>query len=545
MKAEKIVVGKIYLSDGTGKTAEAMAIADGKVVAVGREEEILALRSEGTEVIRREGLVIPGITEGHAHVTGATEELFGVALGHEEDPSAYLEKIEGYIKTHPGVKAVIGSGYDNGVFGPEGPKTCMLDTVCRDVPAVMIASDHHSRWLNTKAMELAGITKDSVSPLNGEIVRDRGGNPTGWLKESAMALANPVIPATEPSAYAAAIGHYQQIALSYGVTNVFEPMFDPLRDYSARAEGYRLLDKSGGLYLTARLGYSIEADDDAERAFGEILSIKDRLSDCENVSLTTAKFFADGVVECHTAYLSQDYCDTPGDRGIPTMSGDELTKLVLRSVENGLDVHIHVIGDAALDMALDAFSAANVVYGEGEADLRGAVTHLQIVRPDQIERMKNTGAYAVTNPYWHYFSKVYYDELELPYLGEERASKEYPMRSLVQAGVPVSVASDFPVTTPPNTMQALGLMVTRRDPADKNAPALCPGERIALCKALDALTAGGAKQLRLDGRKGKLVPGMDADFAVLDRDPFAIPPEEICDISVDETYISGILRYKK
>ncbi len=544
MSAETVVIGKIYTADG-GDFAEAMAISDGKTVFVGSERDAMRLCSKDTTIIRRSGLIVPGMTEGHAHVTCASEALFGVALGRAEDPEEYIFRIREYLAAHPSASAVIGSGYDNSVFGDQGPTAKLLDTVSSDIPIIMIASDHHSRWVNSKALALAGITKDTADPLNGKIMRFPDGEPTGWLKESAMSLVNAVTPKLSPDEYAEAIKYYQGIALSYGVTNIFEPMFDSLRDYRARAEGYKIADEAGELYLTCRLGYSLEEGDDLDAAIKAMLAIRRDLSSCGNVKLDTAKFFADGVVECHTAYLRDDYSDAAGDRGAPTISRGTLTKYARLALENGFNVHTHVIGDGAVDLALDAYDDAVSDIGKIDIMPRLALTHLQIVAPDQIKRMKKLGVYAVTNPYWHYTSEAYYEKLEKPYLGEKRAAGEYPMRSLVDAGIPVSQASDFPVTVPPNTMHALHLMVTRKDPEDASAPALNAAECVSRREALDILTIGGAKQLGLDGTKGSIEVGKDADFVVLDKDVFDIDDDALCSVEVLETYVGGVLRYKK
>ena len=182
MRAETIIRGRIYLADGNGTIAEAMALRDGKILAVGSMEELLPLVGSETVVEDKPGLIIPGITEGHAHVTCASEMVFGLALGSAEAPEAYLQKIRAFRAAHPAADYIVGSGYDNGVFGEDGPTAALLDTAVSDIPVVMIASDHHSRWLNTAALFKSGITDATPNPLNGEIVRDAAGHATGWLK---------------------------------------------------------------------------------------------------------------------------------------------------------------------------------------------------------------------------------------------------------------------------------------------------------------------------------------------------------------------------
>ena len=547
MKADRIIRGRIYPADGTGSFAEAMAIGDGKILAVGSLEDLLPWAGSETAMEEKPGLIIPGITEGHAHVTCASEMVFGLALGTADSPEEYLEKIRSFRDSHPDADYIVGSGYDNGVFDRAGPTAALMDKAVSDVPVVMIASDHHSRWLNTAALRMTGITDHTPNPLNGEIVRDSLGHATGWLKETAQLFTRQVLPPMSPEDYAKAVMFYQQVALSNGVTAAFEPMYDCMRDYDLRAEAYRLLDQRNELSMSFSLGWSLEADENLPVSREKLRKTRERLSDCRKVRLNTAKFFADGVVECHTAFLREDYADTPGNRGELTFSPEAFRAEVSTALEDGFDVHIHVIGDAALDMALDALEegqdrARNI---RGEAGFRNAVTHLQLAWPDQISRMKKLGLVAVTNPYWHYSSPVYYEALELPYLGARRAKAQYPMKSLVESRIPVSQASDYPVTNPPRTIDALHLMVNRRDPKHPEDEVLGPQECLSVREALDVLTRSGAYQLRLEQQKGSLEPGKDADFCVLSADPFTVPKEDLHRIEVLETWTDGILRYHR
>ncbi|MBQ7436898.1 MAG: amidohydrolase [Oscillospiraceae bacterium] len=548
MKADRIIRGRIYPADGTGSFAEAMAIGDGKILAVGSLEDLLPWAGSETAMEEKPGLIIPGITEGHAHVTCASEMVFGLALGAADSPEEYLEKIRTFRDAHPDADYIVGSGYDNGVFDRAGPTAALMDKAVSDVPVVMIASDHHSRWLNTAALQKTGITDRTPDPLNGEIVRDALGRATGWLKETAQLFTRQVLPPMSPEDYAKAVLFYQQIALSNGVTSAFEPMYDCMRDYDLRAEAYRLLDLRDELRVTFSLGWSLEADDNLAVSREKLRKTRERLSGCRKVCLNTAKFFADGVVECHTAFLREDYADTPGNRGELTFSPEAFRAEVSTALEDGFDVHIHVIGDAALDMALDALeegqNRVRSVRGE-TGGFRNAVTHLQLAWPDQIARIKKLGVIAVTNPYWHYSSPVYYEALELPYLGARRAKAQYPMKSLVESRIPVSQASDYPVTNPPRTMDALHLMVNRRDPKHPEDDVLGPQECLSVREALDVLTRNGAYQLRLEQQKGSLEPGKDADFCVLSADPFTVPKEDLHLIEVLETWTDGILRYHR
>lgn len=544
---EYILQGKIFTADRENLFVEAIAVKDGKIVCSGSLENA-KIALPGAEVIKKDGFIMPGITEGHAHVTQSTELLSGCDIYHIDTVEKYLEKIKTFINENPDDKYVMGAGYDNGVFDENGPTARMLDSVCADKPVVMMASDHHSRWMNTKALEMSGITKDTPNPFSGEIVRDKNGNATGWLKEAAMSYSVPALCPLTVDDYCEAILFYQDIALSYGITNVFEPMYDCRRDYFVRAMAYKKLEDEGKLKLNVTLGYTIEGSDgDGAKCFAEMEKIRDILKGYKKVRLTTTKMFVDGVIECHTAYLRDDYADAPGDRGYPIYTREQMKNLCVESLERGFDIHTHVIGDAASDMAIDSYEYAQNKYSEkhGRADFRNALTHVQIIRPDQFDRIADNKIIAVTNPYWHFFDPVYYDELEKPFLGAERAAREYPMNSFLKRGTVISQATDYPVTFPPKTMDSLHLMVNRTSPSEEQLDPLGADERISIDDALIVLTYGGAYQTRFEKSKGTLTEGKDADFIVLDINPYETEKHDLWKCKINRTYISGECVYNR
>ncbi|MBS5129017.1 MAG: amidohydrolase [Lachnospiraceae bacterium] len=544
MTADLVIKGKIFTADKKCLFAQAVAVKDGKFLAVGTEEEIKGYIGKKTAIEKAKGLVIPGIVESHAHVSCATEFTKGVMLPPLcNDYHVYLEEIREYWKNHPNVKVITGSGYDNGAFGKIGPTAELLDCITKDIPIVMISSDHHSRWLNSAALELTGITNDTPNPEAGEIVRYLDGRATGWLKESAGSFTSHIIPETTAEEYAQAIAYYQEIALKNGVTAVYEPMYDAKKDYIIRAEGWRILEKEHTLKLMSRLGYSIEANDDVKRAFQNMEQISQLLSDCQKVKLSSAKFFVDGVIECHTAYLSEPYTDQPEEKGKPTCSQEWLEETALYALRHGYDLHAHVIGDGALDMALKAYIKVQNKRKEEEKDIefRNVFTHLQIAKPCQINEMSKHQIVAVTNPYWHSKNPLYFEQVELPFIGKERAEKQYPMKSLADRNIPMGQASDFPITMPPTSMDSLHFMVNRAEPQTKNC--LNEKECLDLTTALCILTIGGAYSLRLEHLIGSIEVGKKADFAFIDKDPYCLNPENLFMCQIEKTFIDGVCVY--
>lgn len=538
MQADLVIYGKIYTADKDGSIAEAMAVKDGKILYVGDENGAKAYVTKSTKIIRRrEGLVIPGITEGHAHITSTTELVFGAHLSNLLTVDAYIEEIKKYISENPDEAVISGCGFENGLFDEIGPTAEILDEIDCDKPMVFVSEDHHSFWANSKALEIAGIDENTPEVENGVIVRYPGTNkPTGWFKELAGNLVSSVLPVMTVEHIEKAIRYYQDTALSNGVTIAFEPMLDRKKDYDIRFQAYEELNKQEALKITFRVAYTLEPDDDEDTVFEAAHRLRNRFKHEDKIQVNTIKVFADGVVEGHTAYLREEYADAPGDRGEPMCSQEVMNRWIKRALDDGFDVHAHAIGDAAIDEVLNAYE-----YGQTETDrdYRNAITHLQIAVPEHIERMKAMKVVAVTNPYWHFKNGTYYDNLERPFLGDERAGKEYYLNSIVKAGIVTSGASDFPVTVPPNTMTCLHLMVNRKKPGCPDMEELGCGETVDVETGLKILTYGGAYQNRLEETKGSLETGKDADFVFLDKDVLTLPKEEIYTAGVTDTYIGG------
>lgn len=535
-----LVKGKIYTGNPKNPIAEAFVTKDGKIIYVGDLEGANQItRSQGEIIEHKDGLVIPGMTEGHAHVTCATELLLGVLLlDAMESLDDYAEAISEYMSTQPEEEIIMGSGYVNGMFGEGGPTAKLLDQWIPDKPAIFVGSDHHSYWINTKAMELIHLNKDTKEVPNGVIVRYPDTNePTGWLKESAALLLDPIKPTMTVEHYKKAILHYQEIALSNGITITFEPMYDIKKDYDVRCRAYEELAHEGKLKIMFRCGYTIDSDDNPDKIIKIANNIRKKTEIYENFQLNTIKLFIDGVVEGHTAYLLEEYKDAPGDFGKPLLEQEQLTDYVSLAMKNGYMVHIHAIGDAGLEMVLNAYEDAQR-FSEN-LNHRNAITHLQIIEQSQIKRMKELGVVAVVNPYWHIKNPVYFDNLEIPYLGKERAENQYLVKSLKKEGIHTSQASDFPVTYPPESMLSLDVMVNRKWSVNKEMEPLGMKEALTVEEALETFTMEGAYQNRLEENKGSIEVGKDADFVLLDQDILKIEKDLLYKTRILKTYIKG------
>lgn len=538
--ADRIVLGKVFTADDSRPYAEGFAVKDGKIVLVGTKDEELALKGAGTEVKEyAEGLITPGFTEGHAHVTQTMELIVG-PLTNGDTIEKVQKQLRDYADAHPGTGPIQGTGFDPALFGLSGPDRKYIDEVIPDRPVVVYDDGHHSVWVNTKALQVAGITKDTLDPANGHIVKDPvTGEPTGFLQELAAGLAKPAQPATTPEIYAQAIEKYQGIGLRYGITNAFEPMLSYTEDEEKANAGYRLLEKSGKLKINFRVAQTFLPKHSPEAFFARQDALHEEFQGHPKLQYNTVKFFMDGVVDGHTALLREPYCTDPKDCGPWNYSQEELNERVKLSLQKGYRTHFHAIGDAAIDEAINACE-----YGQkdlGGSGYRNQITHLQVCRPDQPARMADLGLIAVTNPYWHYKTELY-EPLELPNLGVERAEHMYYMKSFLDAGVRLTTASDFPVTIPPDTMYCLHMMVNRFDPKTSQE-AYFPEECIGVEDALKALTIQGAYQLDMEDTHGSITAGKQADYVVLSQDVISIDPMQIYKTHVLETVIDGETLY--
>ena len=542
MEADLIILGKTYTVDEANPYADGFAAKDGKIICVGSKEELMSYKGISTKVvIYDKGVILPGFAEGHAHVSSTIEIVAG-PLVNQESIEECLEAIADFDKKHPGTSPIYGGGFDPGLFGPEGPTADLIDSVVSDRSVIISDEGHHSVWVNTMAMEVAGITADTPNPDNGLISHYKdSGLPSGFLQEMAIDLITPAMPEFGAAEYKEAILYYQQVGLSHGITNTFEPMLSHTADEPIRFDAYDELDREGKLKISFRVAPTFNPGDDEDAFFASANALHKRFEGHDKMQVNTIKFFADGVVDGHTAVLREPYKLPPYDCGPMMFSQDEMNQYVCHALKDGFHVHIHAIGDAAIDEALNAYE-----YGQKltpEMDHRNAITHLQVTAPDHPKRMADLNVVAVVNPYWHYETPLY-EPLEKPFLGEERAKHMYFLGDYLKADAHMSQASDFPVTVPPDTMFSLHMMVNRFDP-ESSKEAYWPEQCISIEDAIYILTMGGAYENELEAQKGSISVGKDADFVYLNQDVLTIPKDEIYKTKVTETWIQGECLYAK
>jgi predicted amidohydrolase YtcJ len=533
MKANLVLKNaSIYTVDKERSWAQAIAIADDKIVFVGADVDIEPYIESDTVVIDLDGkMVLPGFVDAHAHPSHAMDFVGNISLYSLDSLDAYEAAIADFVESHPDREFYRGSGWADTLFPNLGPSKKILDALIPDRPVALVSYDGHSRWVNSVAMERSGITKDTPDPEGGRIERDPdNGEPSGVLRETAMKLVDKVIPDYSLEERKHGLLAYQEMATSVGITLTHDAMLD-----AGCIEAFNALAEEGKLKMRFRGSITMDPDKDIGPQIKTVL--QERTKNAHPFFQTNAaKIFVDGVVEGGTAYLFEPYAHKPDFRGEPIWEPELLNYTSVALDKENLQIHLHVIGDAAAHITLDALEQAQVL--NGKRDSRHLVTHLQLVAPEDIRRFKQLDIVGVPQPFWFKIDE-YYRELALPYLGKERADVQYPMQSFIDAGVVMASASDFPVTIPFDPLIAIQTGMTRSGFDRESNEVLWSDERVGLEDMIQSFTYSGAYANFLENETGSIEVGKQADIIVLDQNLFEIPVSEIAKTKVLMTLVDG------
>jgi predicted amidohydrolase YtcJ len=516
--------GTIYTLDGGRTSAEAVAIRQGRIVAIGTTADVSRLAAAGTRVVDLGGrFVMPAFHDAHVHPVSAGVELGQCNLNDLTTAEATLTAIRACAESQSSRAWLVGGGWALPSFPPGHPRKADLDAVTGSRPAALSSADGHSLWVNSAALAAAGITRATKDPEAGRIERDARGEPTGLLRESAASLVSRLVPPPTPEEYDAGLVRALAEMNRVGIVSFVEASARP-----PIVEAYRAVARQGK--LTARAHLSLYADpDEDESQVDRFVRIRQQTSEA-GVSVNAVKIFIDGVIEAATASLVEPYLPLAGEeaptypRGLPNFAEDRLTALVKRLDRENFQVHIHAIGDRAIRQGLDAIAAAG--RENGTRDRRPHIAHVQLFHPDDIPRFRELGVVANIQPLWAY-ADSYIRTLTEPRLGPERSKWLYPFGALQRAGAVLAGGSDWSVSSV-DPLQAIQVAITRRPldaPAD--APSWLPEQRLDLPTVLAAYTNGGAFVSYEEKDSGSLEVGKLADLIVLDQNLLEIPPERI------------------
>jgi len=535
--------GAVYTVDLPRTWAQAVAVKGGRIVSVGTDQSVADLIGPKTEVHDLHGrMLLPGFQDAHVHPPSGGLEMLECNLNEAYTREGYERIVADYASEHPDVEWIRGGGWSMDSFPGGTPTKEVLDRIVPDRPVYLPNRDGHGAWVNSRAMELAGITRETPDPPDGRIERDDAGEPSGTLHEGAMDLVEHVMPSVTEAEWEEGLRVAQQYLHSLGITAWQDAIvggpYDTLDAYTTMA---------GRDALTARVIGSLWWDRHrGEEQIDELVAKRER-SSVGRFRATTVKIMQDGVIENFMAGVLEPYLGPDGtptsNRGMSLVDPELLKASVTGLDAEGFQVHIHAIGERAVRETLDALEAAR--HSNGANDHRHHIAHIQVVHPDDIPRFHGLEVVANAQPLWAALDGQMVD-LTIPFLGPERSGWQYPFATLVRSGARLAFGSDWSVSSA-NPMWEMTVAVHRKVPrrhaemvgerATKET--FLPDERIDLATAIHAFTMGSAYVNHLDDVTGSIEVGKEADLVVVDRNLFDLSLDELADAKVQLTMVAG------
>ena len=539
-----LIHARVYTVNAKQPWAEAIAIRRDKIVAVGSSKEIEPYRGRATKVIDAGNrLVLPGFTDCHIHFLDGSLSLQRVHLDDAKDIPEIQRRVKAFADAHPNQPWVRGRGWTYPSVGPTNlPDKKYLDEVIPDRPVYLEAFDGHTWWANSKALQLAGITRETPNPPGGEIVRDpKTGEATGAIKEDAAdaVMMRAIPPPSREETLAAYRAGFKEanragLVRVHGAGGVGVTISD-LKSVDALEE----LRKSGELTLRMYLAYRVDPPTITPSQFQEIEEARRRYHD-EWISAGAVKFFMDGVVESHTAAMLAPYSDDPKFTGNLLWDPDTYKRLVVELDKRNIQIFTHAIGDRAVRLTLDAYE--NAAKMNGTHDRRHRIEHIETITADDIPRFGKLGVMASFQPL-----HAYPDENTLQVwarnAGLERAQRGWAWRSVERSGGVLAFGSDWPIVTL-NPWEGVQNALTRQTTEGNPPEGFVPKERISLEDAIRGYTLGAAIAGHREQAEGSLEPGKLADLIIVSQDLFKIEPSEIGKTQVLLTMVGGRVVYE-
>lgn len=549
-----LINGRIYTIEGADwnkHPVQAMAISDdGKILRTGTDDEIKFLvKSEGGSIEDLEGkVVLPGLVDGHAHIPGtAFTELFQINLYGLFQRDETLAQIKDFVDSHEEQQVFYGSGFNIGIAQEDvnAKPYEWLDEICPHKPIYLTSYDGHCKWLNSAAMKANGIDESFVTDSCGLVGRiEESGELTGIFSDvKDLPIPDPVYTKEEQRV---ALTRFIKKMNSWGYTSLLSQA--PSFNIDFRA--YKDVEAHGDLTLRASIAQCIY-EKSIEEDIKKIDALREELKS-DKLKVTTAKFFMDGVLEGKTAYLKEPYKPEAG-LGMDYCSSCEwdfepLVEAFKRVGKKGYQIHIHSTGDAGVTFALDAMDEIRDIYGD--RDPRHTITHLHVVDYNDLDRFAELNVIAAIQPFWHLKEPGFFEFVELPFLGKERAERVYPAKSFVKRGVRITSSGDYPISFMNDPFMGIRAGVTRNlyseayygeeitNPEDPRY-LLGPDERLSVKDMIEAYTINGAYEINRENEIGSLSAGKYADYIIIDADPFETDVLKLDSIKVLSTVFGG------
>jgi hypothetical protein len=526
--ADLVIFGRVWTGDTARPAAAGVAVRGDTIVAVGDSAEVARYVGADTEVLANGvGLVAPGFADAHTHFTDGGAQLVGVDLRDADTPGEFVRRIKAFAATQPKGTWILGGDWDHERWpGTPLPRRDWIDSVTPDHPVFVQRLDGHMAVANSVALRLAGVSRTTPDVAGGEIVRDASGEPAGVFKDAASGLIYAAVPEPTPEQRDSALSRALAFAASKGVTGV-----GYVSAYLADLGAFQRAKAAGTLTLRANLYFPLEewrwvADTVAKVGPGDGW-----------LRIDGVKGYVDGSLGSTTALFYEPYLDAPGTSGLFVTPEPALREQIGGADSAGLQVVVHAIGERANGVLLDIFDS--VAAAHGPRDRRFRIEHAQHLRPADIGRIARSGVIASMQPY-HVIDDGRWAGKRI---GPERIRTTYAFRGLLDSGAVLAFGSDWTVA-PIDPILGLYSAVTRRTLDGKHPGGWVPEEKISLDEALRAYTAGNARAVYAEAKRGVIRPGAWADLVLLDRDLFAIPDTTIDQAKVVATVVGGKVVYR-
>ncbi len=515
-----VVNARIWTGVDARPWAEALAVdSTGRIAAIGTTAQIARLGAI-TVIDARSQMVVPGFIDAHVHFVDGGFGLASVQLRDARTKTEFVTRIRDHARTLPKGAWITNGDWDHTTWGGELPQRSWIDSVTPDNPVWINRLDGHMNLANTLALSAARLTRDVKDVPGGEIVRDAGGELTGVFKDNAQELVTAALPQPPQTVEDRALDAAMDYVASYGVTTVHNMgTWNDLAVFERARRAGRLRTRIHA--VTPLHEWTRLRDTVAARGRGD-----------DFLRIGGLKGFADGSLGSHTAAMHDGFTDTPAEKGFFVTPPESLYARTLGADKAGLQVMVHAIGDRAITTQLDVYE--RVARANGPRDRRFRIEHAQHIGARDMNRFAKLGVIPSMQPYHAIDDGRWADAV----IGADRASRTYAFRSLLDAKAQVAFGSDWFVA-PPRPMEGIYAAVTRRTLDDRNPSGWVPAQKITVPEALRAFTRGGAYAAFEEANRGVLEIGMLADFALLERDITAIPPEQLRTVRVMRTVVGG------
>ena len=540
MKADKVYLnGKVYTVNGKEEWAQAVAIKGNEIVYVGSDEGAKAFCGDETEINDMNGgMMLPGFIDGHCHPVMAAQYLCGVYLQIEWTVEECLAEIERFVEDNPDEPTYFGIGYAEWIFDEKGPKKELLDAICSDKPVMILGSSAHEAWVNSKALELAGITKDTPDPIPGfhYFHRDEAGEPTGHLLEMAtQTMIMDKIDFFRQEKVEEALRDGSDGYAAMGVTSTCDMGAPEFALDTYFEEVPKMIEEGSYKQRFFGCGRMISEKGDVDVIIPRLIEYRKKY-DSDKFRIHFLKIINDGTLETRSAALSQPY-NEDGSMVYPLFNREEIAQVGLRAAKEGLDINVHGIGDEAISGTL---AMAKAVREAGYHDCRIVNSHCDYVKDEELALFGRYDVVANTTCVWHYGNP------DMEKVIGDRQNHTFRLKTMIAGGCRMGQGSDFPVDEfGREPLKGIEMGCTRQLFDHPELPVLEPyEEKLAVKDGIESYTINNAYQMHMDHKLGSIEVGNYADLVVLEKNLFDIPLTEIHKVKVCETIMDGKTVYK-